>query len=42
MDGVVTGLNAQAVIEVLKLYGENNVQMFEDILMLWHIEQGDE
>ncbi len=41
MDGTVVGIDAVAVIEILKLYGEYNVGMFENMLFCWRIEQGD-
>lgn len=41
MDGTVVGLDCKAVIEILKLYDECTVKMFEDILYCWRIEQGD-
>jgi len=41
MDGTVVGLNAQAVIEILKLYDEYTPEMFENILFCWHTEQGE-
>jgi len=42
MDGTIVGLDCKAVIEILKLYGEYNTKMFEEILFCWSIEQGDE
>jgi len=40
MDGTVVGLNHQAVIEIVKFYGEGK-QMFEDILFCWNCSQKD-
>lgn len=36
--GDVMGLDHNAVIEILKLYGEGR-QMFEEILLCWSIER---
>lgn len=41
MDGTIVGIDCRAVIEILKLYDEYNVIMFEKMLFCWHIEQGD-
>jgi len=38
MDGTVVGLDHNAVIETLKIYGEG-LQMFEEILYCWSIAQ---
>ena len=40
MDGTVVGLNHTAVIETLRVYGEDNREMFENILFCWNVEQG--
>lgn len=39
VDGVVVGIDCKAVIEILKLYGEDNKEMFEEILYLWNMKQ---
>ncbi len=41
MDGTVTGLDVKAVVEILKLYNEYNIEMFESILLCWNIEKED-
>lgn len=38
MDGTVVGLDCKAVIEILKLYDEHNVKMFENMLFCFRIE----
>ena len=39
MDGTVVGLDLKAVIEILRLYGEDNRRMFEEIVYLWFSTQ---
>ena len=38
MDGTVVGMDAKAVIEILKLYGGYTTAMFENMLFCWSIE----
>lgn len=38
MDGTVVGLNLAAVCDILKFYDEDE-KMFDEILLLWSIEQ---
>ncbi len=42
MDGIVYRLDCNAVIAIIELYtpAEGCKQMFEDVLMIWSIEQG--
>jgi len=39
MDGTVVGLDFKAVIEILKLYDEYSLEMFELMQFCWDVEQ---